>query len=597
MDDAAASPLYAHNRRLTVEGQAMNPIEDQWIDEAAAELKGFHSHRLVDRFMERYGLQSKKLKTVKAKIGEIKRCILATDHPLRLDDLADYLDELKPYGRQLIFLWRLKKGNDAAVYLASLANPRYVEELLGEDHQDRLNGGRLVWRADAPTLAEVRHPGAGRRGVLSFKWVATRHYFIPAKPAAPNTPPVPRPRTQRAVTFFQVNLDNGDCELRIHGLSQKGDGLPEPREELERYRAEVAKLIELSHFSPVLIEPVAHRWLREPLPGLTITRWQVVRPSGEFLGGGGGGAGFFSKLLLKVGHYFAREMTLKWGRNQEVVNKPLFFSLDGRADAVEFNGMADASRVDFLLGQIRQGRHAPLRMRELRQLTANHPEHARIFATLDHLFATRKEPRASAVEVAKDAWYDPATIRQVFDLAAKEFPKVFTLEGDVLVLSNRIDVRGGGLAAVLERKAKEMGYPAAQTLVKPAMAAFTPLAFYFYYRLGSWLWLKFLERWTGVSFDDVGLGLVGLVLGLHLLATFGGATLRELALRVWRLIRPAIRWLNSLTPGELPVNELDALYQRSLSISIRASRRRSAAASPAPLDPPQPDLPALPQAS
>lgn len=511
------------------------PIQDHWIEEAGREARGL-PQALVDRFMERCGLRPDDFGTVRAKIDEIKRCIRAPDHPLRLDCLAAYLDDLKVFGRQFVFLWRINDGQWD--YLAELARDAGEKE-----------SGRLVWEADVPTLAEVRQDALGGQGTLRFKWVFTRRYSVQVPPAGPSALPGFEPRTQRAVTFFAVDLKSGDCELRIQSLP-KGTGLPTQRRDFERYRAEVERHVDLSRFSPVLVEPVANAWLRAPIPGLAVTTWSAVRPSGAFLAGGGRGESIFSQLQLKVGDYFVRQVTLEWESQQQVVNRSLFFSLDGAADSVDFNGRSDAARVDFLLAKVRQGAQAAPRMRELRQLAAKYPEHLRIVSALDQFFAARKHLRVSAAEVAEDAWYDLDTIRRVFELAATEFPEAFRREDDVLVLRNRLRIREGGLAEMLERYAKAKGYIAAAAIVKPAMAAVTLLSAVLVDLLLRWLWSDAFERVTGVPFDAMEIGLVGFLVVLHGLVTFGGASARRFALRLLGLIRPAVRWMEALTVGQ-----------------------------------------------
>ncbi len=562
------------------------PIEDEWIDEAAAELKSFRSQRFAHRFMKRSGLQPRKFKSLTAKIEEIKRCIRATDHPLRLDSLVAYLDELKTHGKQLVFLWRLKDGDEA--YLADLSHQGFIRGKLGEEAAVLLNGGKLVWKAGAPVLAEVHHSGLAEEGILRFKWIVSRPYWIEVKPAEPGSPSISKPAVQRAAACFRVNLRNGDAELRIQSLP-KGDGLPLLRKELERFQSEVEKLIDLSRFSPVPIEPVAHEWLRAPLDGLAITRWEL---DPRLIGGG---QGIFSQLQLLVGDYFARTVTLRWQCKQWVKDQPLYFTLDGDADSIDFNGLADAARVDFLLDRIRQVRPAPLRLRELRELARQYPSHLRILASLDHFFATRKESQVSVEEVAKDAWYDRGVIRQVFELAAAAFPKVFGLHDDVLILRNRIDIRGGGLAEAAERYAKKKGLRAG--LVKPILAVLTPIVLKLYDVFFAWLWPKVVGEVTGLPYETMQVGLVLLSGGLHLLVTFGGASARKAGLGLLQIFRSIGRWWKRIeirqqvaVAGLCETLYRQAVQRKWITVSARTFRRRRRTPSPPPAAPPQPTL-------
>ncbi|MFL6262972.1 MAG: hypothetical protein ACJ76Y_25005 [Thermoanaerobaculia bacterium] len=538
---------------ITDQRVASIPYQDEWIDEAGEELESYNNEPFLAPFMERWGLDPKGFGSLVARIEAIKRCIRAPDHPLRLDDLADYLDELKNNGKQLIFLWHLKPGEEA--YLQELAHL----------HQERKS---LVWETDIETdVSEPAEPAevASASGVLRFKWVASRRFIVQVKSADSGAPPSFAPRTQRATTFFRVDLSSGDAELRIQSLPP-GKGLPSPREEFERYRSEVEKVVDLNRFAPVLIEPVASHWLRTPPRGLVTTTWSVARASGEHLGGGGNHQGFADWLSLIFGNYAAKRVTLRWDCEQRIADQSLFFTLEGFKDEVDFNGRADASRVDFLLDRIRHDELPSFHLRELRILAAKHPEHARILSALDHHFATLQSLRVPVGKVAADIWYDPDAIRRVFALAAAEFPKTFALRGDVLVLRNRLRLREGGLVEAVERFAKDKGHPRVRALAKPVMVAVTPFAFVAYDVLLDWLWSSLFEKLTGVSFDQVEVVLVALVAVLHLLVTFGGASMKKLALRLLGPVRAIFEGLQSLMKGgKALVSSLEVMYRLWLS--------------------------------
>lgn len=313
-------------------GIASIPIREEWIDEAGEELEGYKNQPFLPPFMEHWSLNPNATRTLAEKIAEIEQCILDPRHSLRLDDLAGYLDELKFNGKQFVFLWRLKSGNQG--YLARLA--------------ETPERGELVWETDEPVLAEV-----SCSDVLRFKWVFTRRYHVAEPPEVEGEPPVFTPRTQRAVTFFRVHLTSGNAELRIQSLPE-GIGLPSHREEFKRYRALVEKVVELGRFSRVAVEPVASHWLAEPIRGLVPTTWQVARPSGEILRGGGKHVDRLArKLELLFGRHSVKKATFRWNCSQNVANHPLYLTLDGTGNAVDFNGRADSSRVDFLLDLIR----------------------------------------------------------------------------------------------------------------------------------------------------------------------------------------------------------------------------------------------------
>jgi hypothetical protein len=542
------------------------PIDDQWIAEAAQELRSYPSAPFVNKFMTRNGLNPDTFSTTSARITEITACILSPDHQLRLDDLVTYLDEIKGYGRQFICLWRLKAGQQA--WLASLRESAAVEQILGEQ-SDRLNHRRLVYGSAVPELVEVRHSPSGTRPSLRFEWAATRQYFVLVPSQDPAALPHPVPHTQRAATFFSIDLKTGDCELRIQSLPSQGQGLPSQREEVQRYCAEVARFMDLSRFAPVLIEPVAKRWLREP--PLQVQNWRAVRADGSYLAGGGRGRTAFPKLSVLLGEFFARDLALMWPCTQKAVRRRFFFSLDGQTDIVDFNGVADASRVDFVLEQIRNSPPDQLTMRELRNLAMRYPEHARILAALDFHFTVQTRLRVMLKELTDELWYAPRTIRSVMGLVAREVPSRFSLTGvggDVLEIDNRLRVLEGGLVEKLRRKADGEGKDQAKTMVKPMLSAGYLLFLLLVSVLTNWLTEEMFVHLTGVPFILVQVGVVGVLAVAHAGITFGGRAVREFFGRLVAAARSLYRWVRLLLAGaRLPgfIQVLETIYQNWLA--------------------------------
>jgi len=549
------------------------PIEDRWIDEAAQELHGYPYTPFVEEFMKRSGLDSHAYPAISQRIDGIAECIRSPDHPLRLDDLIAYLDEIKGYGRQFVCLWRLKEGQEA--WLAGLRERATVERMLGEK-SDRLDHRRLVCESAVPELVEVRHSPSAARPSLRFEWVATRRYFVLKRQDDPAALPQAVPRSQRAVTFFRIDLDTGDCELRIQSLPNAGQGLPSQRDEVQRYCAEVEKFIDLSRFAPVLIEPVAKRWLREP--PLQVRTWRVVRPGGGYLAGGGEGTGVFPKLSMLLGEFFARDLALRWPCTQRVVGKKLFFSLDGESDIVDFNGVADASRVDFVLDRVRESPPAQLAMKELRTLAGRYPEHARILAALDFHFAVQTKLRVTLKELTDELWYAPQAIRVVMELVAREAPSRFSLTGvggEVLEIDNRLRILEGGLVEKLRRKADGEGSDQAKALVRPVLTAGYLLVLLLIGVLTNWLVEEIFVRLTGIPFILVQLVIVGLLGLAHAAITFGGRAVRQFFGRLIAAVRSLIRWLRLLWAGKkLPgfIQVLEAIYQDWLAVAGKAGR-------------------------
>jgi hypothetical protein len=411
---------------------------------------------------------------------------------------------------------------------------------------------------------EIRHAPSAVRPSLQLAWAATRPYFELEDQAGVAVPAAIR-HSQRAVSFFRLDLENGDCELRIQSFPHEGQGLPSRQEEVERYRAEAARFVDLGRFEPVLIEPVARRWLREP--PLEVRRWTVVRPNGGSLEGHEKGETLLQRLIVVLGEFFARSLTMRWACKQRATPYPLFFSLDGQGDIVDFNGIADASRVDFILDGIRKAPPPGLVMKELRQLAARYPEHARILAALDHQFMVRTRLRVSLKELSTELWYPAEQIRAVMEVVEREAPGTFSLVGeerDTLEMSNRLRLREGGLVDKLQRRADGKGDRRAKELVKPALSFVLVLALIFYDTLVSWLLSTFWQALTGTPSVVVELGL-DVLLGLaHAALTYGSKRVRDVIVRVIRSALRFVRWLSQLRPGngEASIPPFETMYAK-----------------------------------
>lgn len=552
------------------------PIESEWIDEAAEELHGYKDDPVIQTFLRRHGFRPSHFSTVKDEIEHVKSCIRSLEHPLRLDDLVSYLDEIKLHGRQFIFCWRLEEGEEG-----------YLAQLRGAGGPER---DRLVWRSDIPELARVRRPGPDDPPHLILKWVATRSYYVlESDPDNPTAAPVPVPRHQRAVTYFILDLSTGDCELRIQSLPNEGETLPTQRQELERYRAEVERYVDLDRFSPVRIEPVAKSWLTEsPLlrltePDLQVRGWTVVRPDGRFLTAGGTGGALFPKLLPILGTFFVRRLTLRWKCEQRVVGNSLFFTLDGFADMVDFNGTADAQRVDFILDRIRKEQPPELRMKELRELVERHPEHGRIFAAMDHAFMTKSRMRVTLGDLKKVLWYPQETILEVMRLAAREQPGMFTLVGkrrETLEMNNRLRVNQGGLVDMLRRSADGKGRTGAKELVKPALTVGFLLSVVLLKELSTWLVGVVFENLSGIPFDVARFSFLGLLVIANAALTYGSASVQSFVGRLLKLAWGVAQWISGIRgeEGPGPAQGLEAVYRKWLANTPAADRLRPAAA-------------------
>jgi hypothetical protein len=330
------------------------PFEATWLDEALSTLDQHNVRPVVDGFLKKFGLSLSGPKA--AKLMRIHNAIAAPVKRPSFEDLVDYVDNLKMYGKQHVFPHELKEGHED--YLEELRDPRNVAKRLPQSDSEEPTRDpdvlwyKLVWKAPKPELAEVRHSFAGGQGELSLKWVATRDFAVPVKVQVPGGPPVPRfvLQQERSVNFFIVNLGDGTAEIRIQTLQ------PFPardlKAELGTYRAEADSIVRLDCFTPVPVAPTIVTCLRKPI--LPITTWEVAYPDGRKLGGLYDPS-FLFKFGLPFKNAHGRELTVYWECKQEVTGaRRLFFSLDGDDNRVLFNAVTDRSRVDFILGEVRK---------------------------------------------------------------------------------------------------------------------------------------------------------------------------------------------------------------------------------------------------
>ena len=193
-------------------------FESGWLKEALATLDGYNEDPVVDTFLDRYNLPPQDTKALKLNMIETE--VTNEKKPPFFEDLSDYIDELKMYGKQHVFLYELK--GDHKDYLSELRDPRYIREQLRQfDLEDSLNNGKPIWEAPEPKLAEVRHSFKEGEGLVLFKWVETRGYLYRWK----DDRGIPHftPKNERSVSFFIVNLENGAAEIRIQTMQPFSD--------------------------------------------------------------------------------------------------------------------------------------------------------------------------------------------------------------------------------------------------------------------------------------------------------------------------------------------------------------------------------------
>lgn len=318
-------------------------FKPKWLKEAIAELDHYITNPFTTYFMKKYGLPVLPIK--EAMHDFIQRKVTRSKKPPNFEDLVEYLDELKLWGKQNVSLYTLRYTKKE--YLRQLLTPDYIKERLSKFNlEDRYNNNICRWKSDTPFLSEVRHnfDYENKRGKLSFKWIQTRLFQGFVGPTSVTF-------DERSVNFFIIDLEDGSAQLRIQGLPPKS--LTTIGAELQTYTKEIEKLLDFHRFSPISLEPVMREFLfKIPLP---ITQWSVKTTGGNLIGAKVSPSFVQRRLTLRLQGIRPRDVHVYWECQQQVGNKNgnrLFFALEAKDNVIAFNAITDKLRVDYLVSNL-----------------------------------------------------------------------------------------------------------------------------------------------------------------------------------------------------------------------------------------------------
>ena len=294
---------------------ALTATERKRVDDAVETLARYNKNPVISNFLK----EQPKPKIPVAKYDKDELCDIIKQvllgeyrgkkkYSLKLEDLTTYLDRLQETGRQHLYLFSLPEG-ERETLLARLRNEDDVKDLLSYD--DGLYGyGQLVWEtSEGPQLAQVRHEklGSTQAESLILKWVETRVFWAPQQenrlPDSENPDELPEDidgteteadenqriqvrikRDERATTFFVVNLENGDCELRIQAIH--GRARMARQTQVNTYRTLIKALCKTELVGPIVLAPAVRRALTSH--ELPIVSCSAILPDGgRFIGGRG----------------------------------------------------------------------------------------------------------------------------------------------------------------------------------------------------------------------------------------------------------------------------------------------------------------------
>lgn len=316
-----------------------NGLDKRFCQEALDALKSFRHTQFTVRFLNKHGLStSKKLSEMWADIekwlrqGDDSRCL----------DLLEYVDNLKMWGKQRIFLFEIN-GNQREL-INQLSDPDEDRKLVGDLYDNPV----YHWNAPKPFLAHVKHttdPDTGAL-LLVFKLIEMHDYKLMIDGTA-------QTYEERSTNFFIINLRDGYAELRIQRLPVNAN--KKLKEERELLEAELRKYLDFDRFEPIPLEPIMVEMLRKPI--YTIDR--IILKSGK-------------KIIHKVsiidrivGGLFRNptpsHIAAHWECDQGLLgtSRSLYFSLYGSSGSIAFNGIADPRRVQDILEKIVDIHRAP----------------------------------------------------------------------------------------------------------------------------------------------------------------------------------------------------------------------------------------------
>lgn len=294
---------------------ALTATERKRVEDAVETLSRYNKNPFISNFLKEQ--PKPKIPIAKYEKDElcdiIKQVLLGEyrgkkKYNLKLEDLIVYLDGLQETGRQHLYLFSLPEEERESL-LARFRNANEVRTLLNCGNE--LYGkGRFIWEtSEGPQLAQVCHdgPGTTTQGSLILKWVETRVFWAPQQATrnqdsesleesmedieVPQTEAdesqriqVRIKREERATTFFVVDLENGNCQLRIQAIH--GRARIARQSQVNTYRALIKTLLGFELVGPTVLAPAVRRALttREVL----IVNCSAILPDGgRFIGGRG----------------------------------------------------------------------------------------------------------------------------------------------------------------------------------------------------------------------------------------------------------------------------------------------------------------------
>lgn len=310
-------------------------LDKRFCQVAIDALKTYRHKEFTNRFLKKHNLPVGSNLT--QRWAEIQRWVEQGDDS-RCVELLEYVDDLKMWGRQRIFLYDIDSEEEEEEFTEQLSDPEYVRDLVGDLYEKPV----FHWEAGKPFLADVRHkkdPYTGAR-LLVFKIIEMRIFDQLIDGSVQQL-------DERTTNFFIVNLQEGFAELRLQQLPVRAHrSINDERDLIEE---EIKKYLNFDKFKRIQLERVMSEIIRKPI--YTITSTEFIASKDSIPG--------VPMLVTAINRLFEHptpgHLSAYWECKQDVLGKSrLYFQLYGSNDSISFGGVADPDRVSDVLQKIIQ---------------------------------------------------------------------------------------------------------------------------------------------------------------------------------------------------------------------------------------------------
>lgn len=355
-----------------------------------------------------------------------------------IETAFDYIDELHENGEQHVFLFHFDRAR--AAYLRALHEPPQVLERVrklrslpddalgdrgpvGDKLYAPLSRRALFFQTEIESSKPVLVAAYWRaepRPALFMKWVATREWHQVVQ--AGGTPKRLELR-ERSVSFFRLDLQNGEAELRIQRLHSNPH---RPlRDEYELLRRQVEQFLEPGALLPLLIEPAIRRLLASTKA--SVVRWEVSWTDSGRLGGGVDPA-MVQSLFRRFRNYSAVSLVADWLYEDEGATTSVQAKLDALTNEVVFMKRCSAYKMQIVLTDIRRGSSAGLRTSQFEEMVRGREEWRPILQQIERsLGGAQGTKEVDLRRMASESWLDEARTFEVAEQLKTTYPDLFDL--------------------------------------------------------------------------------------------------------------------------------------------------------------------------